>query len=330
MVFGVYETHVYYRSPANVLFLIGIIVCSVLILHNIRVSEQNISYSNFHILSLVSSEFLLGSLLAYIHRYGIVPFFNGVKEEQYKFMIAAMTPASAIIPAAILKLIALRRSSEIVNPGRSFLLVYCIRGGIIFVYRTMQADFKNIWLFVGLSLFFGVLNFLKKATYRLRMRLWSYIISQLKRTVCCQRLHEMPRDTPHYRRLRADLEIQDMLFEYITLVLSQGTLVLYIVESFKLSVSSIVYESLRNIAIGIGIDFFFNVFSIFVQIHYYNIPISRVWSKYWKRHVLANLIILMVMVSYFNSVLVSIFKVRINWTGTDHGAYIVRNCTSFQ
>ncbi|XP_028399334.1 uncharacterized protein LOC114522785 [Dendronephthya gigantea] len=257
----------YYRYPVNVLDFTGVIICSIVVLRNIRSGEQTTSYSNFHILSLVSSEFLLGSLLAYVYRYGIVPFFNGVKEEQYKFTIAAMAPVSVIIPAVILKHIALRRSSEVVHPGRSFVLVYFIRGGVIYLYRTMQADFTNIWLFVGLSLFSGVFNFLKKATYRVRMRLWSYIISRLKRTVCCQRLHEMPRDTPHYRRLRADLEIQNMLFEYITLVLSQGILVLYIVESFKLSVSSIIYETLRNVAIGIGIDFFFNVLSNFVQLY---------------------------------------------------------------
>ena len=164
-------------------------------------------------------------------------------------------------------------------------------------------------------LFCSVLNFLKKATYRVRMRLWSCIISRLKRTVCCQRLQDMSCDTPHYRRLRADLEIQDMLFEYITLVLSQGTLVMYIAESFKLSVSSIAYESLRNVAIGIGIDFFFNVLSNFVQIHYYNIPISRVWSKYWKRHISANIIILLVAMSYFSPVLLSVFQTRVNGTG---------------
>ncbi|XP_028399428.1 uncharacterized protein LOC114522859 [Dendronephthya gigantea] len=329
LVFGAYGTHMYYRYPLNVLFFTGIITGSVVVLRNIRASEPTVSYSNFHIFALVSSELLVCTVLTFVYRYGTIPFFISVKEEQYKFLVAAMAPALAIIPAAILKHSALMRSSGVVHPGRSFVLVYCIRGGVIYVYRTMQADFTNIWLFVGLSLFSGVLNFLKKATYRVRMRLWSYIISRLKRTVCCQRLNEMPRDTPHYRRLRADLEIQDMLFEYITLVLSQGTLVLYIRESFKLSVSSIIYESLRNVAIGIGIDFFFNVLSNFVQIHYYNIPICRVWSKYWKRHMLANLIVVMVMVSYFSPVLLSVFQGRNNQTNARNITYIVRNCTLF-
>ena len=91
-------------------------------------------------------------------------------------MVAALTPAIAVIPSVICKHIALRRSPEVVHPGRSFVLASFIRGGVIYVYRIMQADFQNIWLFIGLSVFSGVMNFLKKATHRIRMALWSYII----------------------------------------------------------------------------------------------------------------------------------------------------------
>ena len=94
----------------------------------------------------------------------------------------------------------------------------------------MQADFQNIWLFIGLSLFSSVMNFLKKATHGVRMSLWKYIISLLRRTVWCARLSEMPCNTPHYRRLKADLDIQDMLFEYSTLVISQ-----YCISAYKIS-----------------------------------------------------------------------------------------------
>ena len=330
LVFGVYDTSVYYRIPANVLFFSCIICCSFVILCNIRANRSRnytLSYSKRHIFALVSAEFMACSAVAFIYRYSIVPFFNSVKQENYKFMVAAIAPALTIIPAAICKHIALRRSSQVVHPGRSFVLVYFIRGGVILLYRTMQADLKNIWLFIGLSLFSGILNFLEKATYRIRIKLWTYIISLLNRTVCCRRLIELPQNTPHYRRLKADLEIQDKLFDYSTLVLSQGYFVLYFVESFKLSVSSFCLESLKRVAIGMGIDFFFNCLSNFVQIHYYNIPVGRVWTKYWKRHMLANFIIIIVIVSYFSPVLLSVFQARENGTSTRQ--YIVRNCTFF-
>ena len=330
LVFGVYDTSVYYRIPANVLFFSGIICCSFVILRNIRANRScnyTLSYSNCRILALVSMELVVSSILGFIYKYAIVPFFNSVKQEDYKFLVAVMVPGITIIPAVICKHMALRRSSAVVDPGRSFVLVYVIRGGVILLYRTMQADLKSIWLFIGLSLFSGFLNFLEKATYRIRMKLWTYIISLLNRTVCCRRLNELPQNTPHYRRLKADLEIQDMLFEYSTLVLSQGYFVLYFVESFQLSVSSFCLESLKRVAIGIGIDFLFNCLSNFVQIHYYNIPVGRVWTKYWKRHMLANFIIVIVMVSYFSPVLLSVFQAR--ETGTSTRQYIVRNCTFF-
>ena len=329
LAFGVYDTHLYYRYPCNILFFTGIVCCSIVILRNIRASGVSVSYSNAHIMALISMEFLLCSLLSFICRYAIVPFFISIKEEEYKFMVAAMAPAIAIIPAVICKHIAVRRSSEVVHPGRSFVLAYVIRSGVIYLYRIMQTDFKNIWLFIGLSLFSGVMNFLKKATHRVRMALWKYIISLLRRTACCARLKEMPCDTPHYRRLKADLEIQDMLFEYSTLVISQAYFVLYHIESFELSMSPFFLVSLKRMAIGIGIDFFLNCLSNFVQIHYYNIPIARVWKKYWKRHVLANLIIVMMIVSYFTQLHVFLSSFQTRESGANDRLYTVRNCTFF-
>ena len=155
------------------------------------------------------------------------------------------------------------------------------------------------------------------------MKLWRYIISLLQRTVCCQRLNEMPCNPTHFRRLTADLEIQDMVFEYSSIISSQGYLVLYYLESFELSISSLLLESLKRVAIGMGIDFFFNCLSNFVQIHYYNIPIARVWTKYWKRHMLANFIIVIVIVSYFTQALLSVFQAR----ETGGKQYLLRNCT---
>ena len=224
LAFGVYDTHIYYRYPGNILFFTGMICCSVVMLYNIRASGVSVSYSNGHIMALIFTEFLVCSLFSFTYRYAIV--------QKYKFLVAAMAPAIVIIPAVICKHIALRQSSEVVHPGRSFVLASFVRGDVIYLYRIMQADFQNLWLFVGLSLFSGVMNFLKKATHRVRMALWKYIISLLRRTVCCARLHEMPRNTPHYRRLKADLEIQDVLFEYSTLVISQAYFVLYYIESF--------------------------------------------------------------------------------------------------
>ena len=327
LAFGVLDTHTYYRYPVNILFFTGLICCSIAMVRSIRMSDVSLSYSKLHIMTLLSTQFVVSTILSYTYWYGIVPYFISFKEEKYKFIVAALAPASFVIPSVICKHIALRRSSEVVHPGRSFVLASFIRAGTIYLYRIMQADFQNIWLFIGLSLFSSVMNFWKKATHRVRMALWKYIISLLRRTVCCAKLSQMPCNAPHYRRLKADLDIQDMLFEYSTLVLSQAYFVLYHVESFELSMSSFFFEALKRVAIGIGIDFLFNCLSNFVQIHYYNIPIARVWKKYWKRHLFAHMIIVVVIVSYFTEVLLSCFRAR--ESGTNEIPYIVKNCTFF-
>jgi hypothetical protein len=124
---------------------------------------------------------------------------------------------------------ALWRTSEIIEPERSFALVYFIRATFITVYRIMQSDFKNIWLFVGLPLLSGVSSLLKTATVGIREKVWARVIRFLNRT-CCTRFHHLPGNTPHHRRLKADTEIQNILFENNSLILSQSYIVLYTIK----------------------------------------------------------------------------------------------------
>ena len=245
LAFGVYDTHNYYKYPGNLLFFTSLICCTIVILRGIRMSDVSVSYSNLYIMALLSTETLVCSVLLFIYSHVIVPLFISIKEEKYKFLVAALAPGISVIPSVICKHIALGRSSEVVDPGRSFVLASFIRGGVIYVYRIMQAGFQSMWLFIGLSLFSALMNFWGKATHRVRMALWKYIISLLRRTVCCAELREIPCNTPHYRRLKADLDIQEMLFEYGTLVIGQAYFVLYHTESFELSMSSFFFYALN-------------------------------------------------------------------------------------
>ncbi len=93
---------------------------------------------------------------------------------------------------------------------------------------------------------------------------------------------------------------------------------------FQLSDWSVVKSSLIRITIGLGIEFVFNFLSIFVPIHWHNIPIARVWSKYWKRYVFANGIIAAVLVCYFTKPLLTIFQHRFH---NGAGKCNIRNCT---
>ena len=138
------------------------------------------------------------------------------------------------------------------------------------------------------------------------------------------RLHHLPGDTPHHRRLKADTEIQNILFENNSLIISQSYIVLYTITNFQLSDWSVVRSSLIRITIGLGIEFVFNTLSTFVRIHWHNTPIARVWLKYWKRHVFANGIIVAVLVCYFTRPLLTVFQHRLH---DGAGNFNIRNCT---
>jgi hypothetical protein len=296
---------------------------SAIVVRNIRKNQPTVSYSGPHIFSVLVVPVLSTSVMALFYKYAVVKWFMSLHNVLYKFILAILTPTLALVPTTICRHMAWR-TSEIIEPERSFALVYFIRAMFITLYRIMQSDFKNIWLFVGLSFLSGVSSLLKTATVGIREKVWARVIRFLNRT-CCARLHHLPGNTPHHRRLKADTEIQNILFENNSLILSQSYIVLYTITKFQLSDWSVLKSSLTRIAIGLVIEFVFNFLSTYIRIHWHNIPITRVYSKYWKRHVFANIIVVAVLVCYFTNPLVAIFQNRFHDSGT--GNYTIRNCT---
>ena len=258
-----------------------------IVVRKIRQNQTTVSYTYCHIFTVLSLPLLSICAMAYYYKYGVVEWYNSLDNVWYRLILAMLSPALALPQTALCRHIALWHTSEIIEPGRSFALLYFIRAVYIIFYRTIQADFGNIWLFVGLSLVSSFAGFLKTATARIRTKVWARIIKFLNNT-CCSRLHHLPGDTPHHRRLKADIEIQNLLYENISIILSQSYIVLYDIITFQLSDWSVVKTSLTRIGIGVGIEFVFNVLSTFVRIHWYNIPVARVWSKFWKRHLFVN------------------------------------------
>ena len=323
LLYDVYDTNLWYRIPGNVTFSIGIIWGCVIVFRKIRQNQPTVSYSGCHIFTVVSVPLFSSLAMAMFYRYAIVRWFNSVDNVLYKFIMAVLTPTLAIVPTALCRHIALWRASEIVEPERSFALVYFMRAGFIILYRIMQTDFKSIWLFAGLSTLSGVSSLLKTTTVSIRKRIWARVIKFLNKT-CCSRLKFLPQETPHHRRLKADTEIQSILFENNSLIISQAYIVLYMITSFEHPHWAVVTESFIRIAIGLGIEFLFNFLSSFVRIHWHDIPMARVWSKYWKPHMLANGVIITTLVCYFTKVLLSVFQHRVHSTAAN---YTVRNCT---
>ena len=313
------------RLPDNFLFVLTILITAYIVARRFREVNPTTEHTLRRIFFCLSFAFLACTIVAYIYSYIVVEHFKKTRNKTKKAMIAALTPGIVLLPTAIAKYLVVRKSSELIPVGRGFAMCYFLRGGAIGLYRTMQADFQNIWLFIGLSLLHGLSNVLSKATLNLRIRMWKFFIGCANKTRCGATLEVLPSDTPRIRRFNADLEIQNILFEYSTVILSQAYLVSYLLMNFNfVEPWKIIEGSLVRICISTAIDFVFNIISVFIQIHFYDVPMRRVWLRYWPRHVIANTLITICMVSYFGEPLVSIFAAR------EHklAEYGVRNCTS--
>ena len=324
-VFGVYGTEDFYRYPCNVLFLMCIISSSYLLARKIRSVRSSVATSTFNIAFIISNNFITGFACGMAYRYSVVPRYVSEKDEVVKVIIAALTPVVALIPTGISKYCVLRHSSAVIQEDRSFLLCYYTHGISIALYRIMQADLKSFSLFILFSVIHGSLNVVAKATETYWLKKWTNLIKLIKKkTFRCRGLEPTPYDTPHQRRLTADLEIQDMLFQYTALILSQAYVVFYLMSSFDFSHGPLLVKALKRVGLGLLIDYSFNCLSVFLQIQLHNIPIRRVWSKHWKRHLIANVLLVTVTVCYFTPVLLSVQRIRVS----SPEKYTIRNCTS--
>lgn len=120
-------------------------------------------------------------------------------------------------------------------------LLYCaISYAEAQLYFILQSGFEDIWLFVDLSLLYSVSNILSKATLDLRIKVGKYFITCFNKIWCGPRLEVQPLNSPRIRRLNADIEIQNMLFEYTTTILSQVYLACYLVVSYEVSTWAVI------------------------------------------------------------------------------------------
>ena len=314
----------YFRIPSGFIFLFSILCGACLVARKFKKVHPTTSYSIFRIFFILSFTFLCSCLLAYVYTDIIVKYFRETESKIRKAIIAAFTPGLIVPLNAIAKYIAVRMSSEIIASDRAFALCYFVRGCSIVLYRTMQSGFQNIWLFIGLSLLHGVSNVLSKATLNWRISIWTSVIKFYNRSCCGPRLAVRHVNSPRIRRFNADLEIQNILFEYTTVILSQTYLACYLVTSFDVPPWQVIKNSLIRIAISLAIDFVFNIISVFIQIHYYDIPMQKVSSKYWLRHVTINSFMIIITVSFFGPSLLSVFMSNNDMLKD----YKLRNCTS--
>ena len=127
------------------------------------------------------------------------------------------------------------------------------------------------------------------------------------------------------RRLQADLEIQEMLSQFGTIILSHVYVMLYRYSTFVVAFHEEIRRIYPRVLVGLGIEFIFAWLSTFIQVWLYNIAIKTVWCRYWLRHIMANVIIVVVAISYFSTVLISVVKSRMETSIYEDPVRI--NCT---
>ena len=316
----------FFRLPSVFLFLCHIVLGAYIVARKFKKVNPAVSYSVFRIICTLAFPFLASCFLSYLFTYFIIQKYVETQDKIKKAIIAAVIPGLALPLTAITKYILLRKSSEIISSDRAWVLCYFLRGGSITLYRIMQSGFNDIWLFVTLCLLNGLSNILSKATLHFRIKIWNIIVTSFNKIWCGPSLEVHPLDSPRIRRLNADLEIQNILFEYSTTILIQVYLAYYLMVSYEVPFWQAINDSLIRIAISLGIDLASNIPTVFIQIHFYDIPVQRVWQNYWRRHVTACTFAIFLLISAYTTSLFHVFSETNNTFKED---YRLRNCTSF-
>ena len=310
----------YYHLAGNVFFFTSILWSSYLIAVKIRKNRDfTVPPPKTLIMAAISAQFIFAFIIGLAGTYFIIPTFTRLDSQFMKAVFAAITPVVTVVPVAICRQFALL-SNVFTNSKNQFILAYFVYGATVIVYRVMQAD-VDIELFIALSVLHGFVNVVGKATERRRYKLWARMFRALKSLKCC-RLMELQ---AYHQRLNADKEIQRMLYDYAAMILSQMYLILYSITNFDDSYWERLYDYLYRIAIGLGIDMFFNIFSILVNVYMYNNPLQIIWKEHWRVHMMANAVTTAMTVWYFSTTLLIVVHSRVNHENID---YLIKNCTA--
>ena len=273
-----------------------------------RIVQRNVFLiplnSRLHTISLITAKLCLDWVF-----YKLAPMFIDTKDEIKQAIFVTITPLLPVIPIVICDRCTLIEISKITTRERGFVFVCLSRGIVIILCRIMQADFTSIWLFMGVSLFQGFLKVACKATEEFRGNVMTYFFRRSR--------------NPRSPRFMADIEIQDILFEWITLILSQALVALSLTQTCGKSLWDVLNKSLVRIAIGLGIDFIFNCLSIFIQMRWCHVPLHTVWLNHWKYHMLVNVFALAIILIIYKPSLIAAYGIQGQFR--KYGNY---NCTS--
>ena len=323
---GVYETTLWYRVPANLMYLLQLGYQCKIVVREIRRRNPWITFSDVRIFIVIAMPILSTFAIAMIFRYGIVQLFNSTETKSLKLTIALSMQLISFPLTAFCRHMALYHTDELeIEKNRVFGLFFFMQAIWMTLRGVLLADIYSMWWFVFISVFQRFIYILLTVTSSWPDKMLTDVIKQ-DCTSCCFCLPPRRNIEPDSNH-QAHIAIQDMLFQNISVMISQADLMLYKIINFvSPDGTDIVWEFLTRIAIAVSIHFILSWLLSIYYIRCQKIKVSNMWSNHWKNHMLAAGVFVTMLVCYFTKPLPSVFHARMN-NSSDAVQYALRNCT---
>ena len=267
------------RLPANVLFLSCVFFQAFLISRHLGDRPRKKFVKLFFLFTIPC---MLTFVVALLVAFFIYPAYN--EQDKYgKIMIALFTPLIAVALKGISRT-CVQRLWKISHPGTSFVLLVPLYYGSAVFLRLLQVDLDSLESVSLIGVIHGIAEVIERCTIAL--------IDQVYNQVWERRLVSWGGfRTPRRERLATDIAIMSVVYEASAVVSVNGFLYLY--RYFFTSDNSS-FELLKSFAmmtsVPLAIEWFFTSVSIAIETRYLNIPVTAVWRKRWKRHILVGIV----------------------------------------
>ena len=299
--------------PMNVLFAVLVLYSSY------ALGREVFSYRKSKALALgfkLCAQFLLTLPVTFFFLDAVFEWFVQERREFHRLLLAAFTPM-ILLPGKAIARLGASHLQGVNHPGTSFAIVAVAYGACSIVFRTMQAGMESYALFIVLSVGYGVVFAIERLTVQLRDGWWERFCRITRRP----NVH-----SPRRQRLTADMTLQAVLFESAVVVGATGVRLLYgLVYGTSANRFLILrVELVRRSLSALVLEWLFGAIVVFVQTRYLNIPVSRVWRRRWKRHLLVALLTIVMIGLYFTEHLLGFIR---NEYEADDKFFLTKNCT---
>ncbi|XP_065064816.1 LOW QUALITY PROTEIN: uncharacterized protein LOC135691022 [Rhopilema esculentum] len=222
------------------------------------------------------AQFVIGLPVAIVFMLWINPAFKNMGEIE-KIAFASFVPILIVIPKMIVRK-TVESLGKVNHPGTSIYLLTAMYTGISLLYRTLQVQVDEIVGYAFLSIIFGILCTLERATVPyLDFLLHKFLNGKI------QSMTEFM--TPRRNRLMSDLTLINMITEPAMIIISCATMAVlqYLYDADQNGIRSdlnvLCKTATKRIAAAMAIEVFFNVLSLKIESYYFNMAVMRVWKK---------------------------------------------------